>query len=282
MLSACGLSEKICRALVFFPPAKTYQFKDNQVYLVNGDGELCYPSDPDLVCQHSISVPPSRNALAAYMISQAGAKKTLLFSHGNATDIGAMRDHLIDLSNALAVNIFAYDYSGYGWSDGMASHSNVKRDIESAYHYLVDVLGVDPLSIVLYGQSLGTGACCHLASSPLPIGGVILHSPLMSALRVIRDLKRSFYFDIFPNIDLIGLITVPVFIIHGSNDREIPREHGERLYEASKKLYKPWFVDGAGHNDIEAHWRREYIHQLDEYLRYLNRVTTTQELKSMV
>ncbi len=41
------------------------------------------------------------------------AKFTILFSHGNATDIGYMRDHLMDLAQTLQVNVFAYDYCGY-------------------------------------------------------------------------------------------------------------------------------------------------------------------------
>ena len=43
-------------------------------------------------------------------------KYTLLYSHGNAEDIGLISSFLIDLSRLLQVNVICYDYSGYGIS----------------------------------------------------------------------------------------------------------------------------------------------------------------------
>lgn len=47
---------------------------------------------------------------------QANARYTLVYSHGNATDIGAMHDRCAGISRALGVNVIAYDYTGYGVS----------------------------------------------------------------------------------------------------------------------------------------------------------------------
>ena len=41
-------------------------------------------------------------------------RKTLVFSHGNSTDIGLMFFHFRDLCSKCDVDIFAYEYSGYG------------------------------------------------------------------------------------------------------------------------------------------------------------------------
>ena len=120
----------------------------------------------------------------------------------------------------------------------MASVSNVKSDISASYEYMLDELNLDPDKIVLYGQSLGSGASCYLASRE-QVAGVVLHSPLMSGLRVIREIRKTHCFDIFPNIDLIDEIEEPVFIIHGTRDHDIPIEHGLALYEQSRKLYDP-------------------------------------------
>lgn len=43
-----------------------------------------------------------------------GARFTLVYSHGNATDIGAMHDRFSGIADALGVNVLAYDYTGYG------------------------------------------------------------------------------------------------------------------------------------------------------------------------
>lgn len=45
--------------------------------------------------------------------------------------------------------------------------------------------------------------------------GLVLHAPIMSGLRVLTDSRLLCCFDIFPNIDRIKGINVPLFVIHG-------------------------------------------------------------------
>lgn len=59
-------------------------------------------------------------------------------------------------------------------------------------------LNISPETIILYGQSIGTVPTVDLASRH-EVGAVILHSPLMSGLRVVfRNTKRTWFFDAFP------------------------------------------------------------------------------------
>jgi len=194
---------------------------------------------------------------------------TIFFSHGNAIDIGAMRDHLLEMSLRLKVNVFSYDYSGYGLSTGKASPSNVFADAEAAFLHLSTKYAADPRHhIVLYGQSLGSGATMHLAVK-YKVSGVVLHSGMMSALRVIRNLNSTKWFDIFPNIDFVRRTDVPVFVIHGTLDQEVPVHHGIQLAQNALNAFEPWIVTGAGHNNIEVHWRNEYFDKLEEFLHSL-------------
>ena len=48
--------------------------------------------------------------------NSASQKYTLLYSHGNAEDIGLVTAFMIDMARLLQVNILCYDYSGYGMS----------------------------------------------------------------------------------------------------------------------------------------------------------------------
>lgn len=63
-------------------------------------------------------------------------KFTILFSHGNAVDLGQMSSFYLGLAARLGVNIFSYDYSGYGASTGSPSETNVYADIEAAWQCL--------------------------------------------------------------------------------------------------------------------------------------------------
>ena len=63
-------------------------------------------------------------------------KYTLLFSHGNAVDIGQMSSFYVWLSDHLCIDIFAYDYSGYGSSGGEPTEKNIYADVEAAFEAL--------------------------------------------------------------------------------------------------------------------------------------------------
>lgn len=58
--------------------------------------------------------------------------------------------------------------------------------------------GVTPENIILYGQSIGTVPTVDLAAR-YECAAVILHSPLMSGLRVaFPDTRKTYCFDAFP------------------------------------------------------------------------------------
>ena len=112
--------------------------------------------------------------------------KTLIYSHGNATDVGAMFSLQAIIAHSLECNVISYDYSGYGESGGVPMEANTYTDIAAVYDYtLKNVCNNDPSKIVLYGQSVGSGPCCHLAMRNHDVGGMILHSPFTSGMRVL-------------------------------------------------------------------------------------------------
>lgn len=112
--------------------------------------------------------------------------KTIIYSHGNATDIGAMYPLQAMLVQSLLCNVVSYDYSGYGESGGVAMEANTYKDIAAVYDYtLKNVAEGNASNIVLYGQSVGSGPSCHLAMRETDIGGLILHSPFTSGMRVL-------------------------------------------------------------------------------------------------
>lgn len=167
-------------------------------------------------------------------------------------------DWFNDLARVLRVNIMAYDYTGYGKSNGAPCEENCYADIDAAYQYLLDVRRLKPEQIVLYGRSLGSGPSCYLSSKTAKqgqsVGGVILQSPLLSAYRVAFDFRFTMAGDKFPNIDYAPNIKCPVFIVHGTQDEVVPFWHGEDLFLALPQQWraKPFWVEGAGHNNIEA------------------------------
>eukprot|EP00045_Choanoeca_perplexa_P003926 m.34394 g.34394 ORF g.34394 m.34394 type:complete len:348 (+) comp12299_c0_seq1:57-1100(+) len=205
------------------------------------------------------------NTLAAFFIEVESSPLTILFSHGNAVDLGVMAVFLASLSAQTNCSVFAYDYSGYGLSSGNPREKNVYADIEAAYSCLTQRFAVHPRRIVAYGQSIGTTATVDFASKHSEIAGVVLHSPLASGLRVLRpSLQRTYCCDPFPNIKKVSSIEQPTLIIHGKEDEVIALSHGVMLHEACPGSEQPVWVAGAGHNDVEMY--AAYGDKLSDFL----------------
>ncbi|KAL0557488.1 hypothetical protein IC582_006032 [Cucumis melo] len=177
---------------------------------------------------------------------------TMLYSHGNAADLGQIYQLLIQLSLHLGVNIMGYDYSGYGQSTGKASEEDTYADIEAAYKCLQETYGVKEEEIILYGQSVGSGPTLELATRLPAARAIVLHSPILSGLRVLfPPLRKTFWFDIYKNIDKIPLIDCPVLVIHGTEDEVVDCSHGRQLWELCKDKYEPLWLKGGNHCDLE-------------------------------
>ncbi|CAL8308939.1 unnamed protein product [Lota lota] len=199
------------------------------------------------------------------------ARFTVLFSHGNAVDLGQMSSFYIGLGTRINCNIFSYDYSGYGASTGKPSEKNLYADIDAAWHALRTRYGISPENIILYGQSIGTVPTVDLASR-YECAAVVLHSPLTSGMRVaFPETKKTYCFDAFPNIEKVSKITSPVLIIHGTEDEVIDFSHGLALFERCPKAVEPLWVEGAGHNDIEL-----YTQYLERLRRFIGQELTAQ------
>jgi len=207
---------------------------------------------------------------------QTDTTKTLIYSHGNATDIGAMNFMQAVLAKGLHANVIMYDYSGYGASGGEPMEDNTYRDIKLVYEFVRNhmVRDKDESKIVLYGQSVGSGPSCYLCAKKPNVGGLVLHSPFMSGMRVLTPSRLLGCLDVFPNIDRIKNVECPVMIIHGELDEEVPITHGKALHDAVPKDLRrpPWWVPGRGHNDLTDGRANliEYIERLSRFMEGLD------------
>jgi pimeloyl-ACP methyl ester carboxylesterase len=212
--------------LTFYPPEPAH-YRLTQ----NADGRLSLVVDrglpqvhfPELEI-HKLTTSRGDN-IVSFLYRFPGARYTVLFSHGNAADCGSMQTAYVELCQRIGVNVFAYDYTGYGSSSGTPSEAATYADIEAAYDFLVSsgVCTEPDRQIVLYGQSVGSGPSVKLASSKKrPVRAMVLHSPIMSGLRVIMENRGPLCCcDPFPNIRRIRHVTAPVLVIHGDADVEV-------------------------------------------------------------
>jgi len=189
----------------------------------------------------------------------------LLYSHGNAEDIGLHLDLIDELSLRTGTDVFSYEYVGYSLSrlaGDSPSEEGCNRSIEAAWKYLVEDLKVHPNRIVIYGRSIGSGPAVDLASresvpgcraSPLDVRGVLLQSPIESGARAIFGHGVSlvgYYMDPFRNYQKIGKIRCPVAIMHGTCDEVVPCQNGRNLHDLAQRPFEPLWMEGYGHNNM--------------------------------
>jgi len=208
--------------------------------------------------------------------SNVGPPITILYSHANAEDLGCIYPWCKYLSKQLRVNIFAYDYTGYGLAkeQGSPNEASCYADIDAAYDFLRVRMGVPANQIVLYGRSLGSGPSCYLASETSSaddedtVGGLILHAPFMSVYRIVFESGCTLLGDQFPNVDYVPNVKTPTLLIHGKKDKVVPVEHSMLLHDSllADSKTPPLFIDEMGHNNVQLVVRDIFLDHINTYL----------------
>ena len=171
---------------------------------------------------------------------------TILYFHGNGEDIG-LDAPLFREFQAAGFQLLGVDYPGYGTSDGSPDEAGTYAAGRAGYRYVTDQ-GIPPADIILLGRSLGGGIAVELATTE-PVGGLILESTFVSAVRVITKYPLL-PFDRYRNLKKIKRVTCPIFVIHGMQDEVISFWHGEKLFATANDPKRNWWVPEAGHNNL--------------------------------
>jgi fermentation-respiration switch protein FrsA (DUF1100 family) len=186
--------------------------------------------------------------ISAIYLPNPAAKFTLLVSHGNAEDLGDDRYWLDNLRHA-GFNVFAYDYEGYGTSEGKATEKSVYEDEAAAYEFLAVDLKTPPDRIIIFGRSVGTGPATYIAARR-PSAGLILQSPFVSAFRVLTRVPLL-PFDKFPNYKNIRHVHCPVLIMHSHADSVIAFWHGQKMFDLANQPKQSFWAVTPDHNEMD-------------------------------
>jgi uncharacterized protein len=213
--------------------------------------------------------------LHAWWIPHSEAKFTFLAFHGNASNI-ANRAQVYEFLRDTPANVFAMEYRGYGRSEGSPHEAAFYLDADVAYDYLRGELGVSPKSIISFGQSLGTAVAANVAARK-EVGAVVLEAPFPSASALARK-----FFWFLPGIEFLVRgqldtkarlqeITVPVMIVHCTQDSVIPFAFGKATYEAARPPKKLLAINAFCHEEAAVVAQNQYRPALQEFLASLDR-----------
>jgi len=202
--------------------------------------------------------PASTNSLRAHL--------AMLVCHGNAGNIGDRLDTCVALL-ATGVNVFVFDYRGYGRSQGRPSEEGTYRDAQAACQWLRQKR-FPGTNIIVFGESLGGGIAAELVTRET-VGGLVLQSTFTS----IPDMGA----ELFPWLPVRWLATirydthsklprlhVPVLVMHSPTDELVRFHHGKANFAAANQPKLFWELRGD-HNDPLAD-TQHFIAGLEKFL----------------
>ena len=196
----------------------------------------------------------------------------VLFAHGNGGNLSSRWERYRLLANRLELTVLAFDYRGYGQSEGKPSEAGVMADARAARAFLATKAHVAESEIILYGQSLGGAVMVELASED-GAKALILESTFTSLADV-----ANFKFPLTPpgkilrnefnSLAKIEQYRGPLLILHGDQDKLVPFDQAQRLYAAANEPKTFVTVHEGGHN-----WKPtlDVILGIDQFLRKLPR-----------
>ena len=220
-----------------------------------------------------VALPIGSGQLAGWWVpSQNPRAATLLYSHGNANNIGSNAQDVVQFQKA-GLNVFIYDYRGYGESTGGPPREKLAyEDAERAWTYLVSERRIAPATIVIYGHSLGGVVAIDLARKHADAGALIAESTLTSIADMAGGIGigkllpvRLILTERFDAISKIGSVHLPTLILQGQEDtRHLPM--GRRLYEAANEPKQLAVIPNGGHEDSAEVNPTVYFGALNHFL----------------
>eukprot|EP01039_Chlorochromonas_danica_P003993 gene3993-4368_t len=181
------------------------------------------------------------------------AERIVIYFHGNA-GTRAVRNRIEitrKIASSLNAHVIAFDYRGFGDSDGWPSEAGTHLDAWAALRWVE--ANISPRQtkppIFLYGHSLGSGVATALAEdlsqqNDTRVTGLILDAPFTSLREaamthpsavvfrifpIIQDFLAKRLKIIYPSYERVGRLRIPVLLMHGDEDWEIPFHHSQRL-----------------------------------------------------
>jgi hypothetical protein len=198
--------------------------------------------------------------LNGWFVPAEGAEYTILLCHGNGGNISHRLD-TISLFSELSVNLFIFDYRGYGVSGGKISEQGLYADVDAAWRYLVDKRRIPPGKIVIVGRSLGGALAAHAAAEFKPVA-LVLESAFTSVPDMACKLMPWIYSKhllkyVLSTLDKLSDVKCPVLVVASHDDRLVPFRMGKKLFAAAPE---PKIFAGltGGHDDCYFLCRDKY------------------------
>ena len=198
----------------------------------------------------------------------------LLYLHGARWNLSGSVSR-IPRWNSMGFSVLAIDYRGFGKSafvdGGSPTEQSANEDAEAAWGYMANRDPSAAAKRFIFGHSLGSAMAIHLALREKDASGLILEGAFTSVPDMIRETKWGFLpvgfllTQRFDNLDRIHHVSVPILLVHGTEDNIVPFAMCERLYAAARAPKRLLRAEGGSHHNLTAAYFDAYQRAVSEH-----------------
>jgi fermentation-respiration switch protein FrsA (DUF1100 family) len=207
--------------------------------------------------------------LSWYHNKNLNSDKTLLFLHGNAGSLENRIEKLNHFGN-MKLNFLIVAWRGFNGNKGKPTEKGLYEDARSAIKWL-NSKGITEKSIIIYGESLGTGVAIEISQNK-NFAGVILEAPFTSMTDV-GKYKYPFLpvslllKDKYESDKKIKNVKSPILVMHGKVDNIVPLYMGKKIYKLANEP-KHFFVQEYGDHMMD--YDERLLNELKKFIQSLN------------
>jgi fermentation-respiration switch protein FrsA (DUF1100 family) len=181
---------------------------------------------------------------------------TVLYFHGNHDHLQYYWDRA-ELLYKVGVNVFIFDYQGYGMSEGTPSESALYADCRAALQYVLSRPDVSAKRLAFYGYSVGCAGAIDVAAYEFTPSCLCLESPFASMSTLLQsgvlvDIPSSYITKgEYNNAEKIRKVHTPILLMHGLADNFIDIEkNGAVVFNNANPPKQFIRVPGADHEGV--------------------------------
>ncbi|MFK8037881.1 MAG: alpha/beta hydrolase [Crocinitomicaceae bacterium] len=213
----------------------------------------------------------SGNELNGWLLTPKNVKPktTILQFHGSGGNL-IFHQNLIEPLVEQGFQVFCFDYSGYGLSNGKATRKNVELDAYSAFEHVLKKTEVKGTNLVLYGQSYGGYLAAVVGTeNQQKIKAMVLEAAFTS-----HKAEAAYTVPVIGYIVKNGKTTTtkkikeyrkPLLIIHSIDDKRTPFKMGEKIYDNANDVKELFKID-KGHCQGLTYYSKEITVKIENML----------------
>ena len=196
--------------------------------------------------------------------------------HGNGGNIQNRLEHVRLMHVHVGGSHILFDYQGYGLSHGQPSIPGIVADGRAVVQLVQERGWSTGKRIVFFGESLGCAVAVALAVAratevrpEVRPDRIILEAPFYSLQAMGQIVLPPLAFLVKDDLNsarLMAKLTVPLLIIHGTQDQVVPFQQGRDLYELSPSPKQFHTIPGGGHVGLYEIDGQRYFQTIHDFV----------------